>query len=105
MKTRLDATQSPSSRLRQRSGVEARPLPKGALLVDMNTGSCFKLNQVGAEIWTMLVLPHALDDICRDVAKRYQRPIEEIGNEIRELVEHLTREQLVVENDLPAGSL
>jgi hypothetical protein len=103
VKSRLDATQSPSGRLRQRSGVEARPFPKGALLVDMGTGRCFRLNKVGAEIWTMLALPRSLDDICKDVAERYQQPIDTVHNEIRELVDALAREQLVVDSFARTG--
>ena len=87
----------PSSdhKLRRRSGVETRPLPQGALLVDMSTGRCYRLNRVGAEIWSMLDVPSALPEICEGIATRYQRPPDLIQPEIRELVEHLMKEQLI----------
>jgi hypothetical protein len=91
----------PAARVKQRSGVEARPFPKGALLVDMGTGRCFRLNRVGAEIWTMLTEPRALEEVCRDVAARYRKPVEDIAGEIRALVAALTRENLIVVEGAP----
>jgi hypothetical protein len=75
--------------------VEARPLPQGALLVDMNTGRCFRLNRVGAEVWSMMEAPTPLGRICEQVASRYGLAPESIEHEVRGLVEHLLKEQLV----------
>jgi hypothetical protein len=86
---------SPDHKLRRRSGVETRPLPQGAVLVDMTTGRCYRLNRVGAEIWAMLEPPAALGEICAGVATRYGRPVDAIELEVRDLVEHLTKEQLI----------
>jgi hypothetical protein len=81
--------------LRQRNGVEARPLPRGALLVDMNTGQCFRLNRVGAEIWTMLTSPTTASEVSARIATRYGKPVAQIDLEVRALLELLVREQLV----------
>jgi hypothetical protein len=89
----------PTDRLKQRSGIEMRALPKGALLVDMNTGRCFRLNHVGAEVWSLLAERQDFGDVCRTVANRYRRPIEAVTNEVRRLVEQLTRENLLVASE------
>jgi hypothetical protein len=85
----------PENPLRQRNGIEARPIAQGALLVDMNTGRCFRLNRVGAEIWTMLQSPLAVREVSTQIATRYGKPIAQIDSEVRALCELLIRERLV----------
>src|SRR5438034_186668 len=93
----------PETPLRQCNGVEARPLPQGALLVDMNTGHCFRLNRVGAEIWTMLTSPLAVGEVSAQIAARYGKQVAQIDPEVRALLELLIREQLVeVATEAPA---
>ena len=84
-----------TERLKQRSGIEARPLPRGMLLVDMNSGRCFRLNQVGSDVWGMLSSARELSAICATLANRYGRPVGEIESDVGSLIAHLTREQLV----------
>jgi hypothetical protein len=81
--------------LKQRAGVEARPLPQGALLVDMNSGHCFRLNRVGAEIWTMLHTPLSVDEVCARIAARFRKPVDQIDIEVRALVVQLINEELL----------
>ena len=85
----------PENPLRQRNGIETRPLPQGAVLVDMNTGHCFRLNRVGAEIWTMLTSPLPVGEVSAQIAARYGKPIAQIDPEVRALFELLIRERLV----------
>jgi hypothetical protein len=86
---------NPDERLTQRNGIETRPLPKGAILVDMNTGRCYRLNQVGAEIWGLLRRPIALAEICLEVAKTYGQSPDAVEDDVQQLVAHLATEQLV----------
>ena len=86
---------SPDERLMQRSGIETRPLTPGALLVDMNTGRCYRLNRVGAEIWSLLRTPLALPEICAEIAGKYAREAEQLESDVRALVAHLVTERLI----------
>jgi Coenzyme PQQ synthesis protein D (PqqD) len=86
---------SSEQKIRRRANVETRPLPQGAVLVDMDSGRCYRLNRVGAEIWSMLESPSDLGQVCASVAARYGRAVDTIEPEIRELVERLTKEQLL----------
>ena len=43
----------------------------GAVLIEMNSGDCFELNHVGAEIWSRLSQGEGLANIVVAVAKRY----------------------------------
>jgi hypothetical protein len=88
-----------NERLIQRRGIETRPLPQGALLVDMETGRCYRLNRVGAEIWELLRRPLAVGEVCAAVAQKYERDAEAVDRDVREDVlehlAHLARERLV----------
>jgi hypothetical protein len=85
----------PEERLTQRRGIETRPFPQGALLVDMDTGKCYRLNRVGAEIWELLRQPVGVTELCAEVAKKYERGAETLEGDVRELVAHLVKEKLV----------
>jgi hypothetical protein len=73
----------------RRIGVQARSTPTGAVLVDMETGQCFRLNQVGAEVWAMLEAPRRINEVCAAVAERYALPIEESTRDIARLFQEL----------------
>jgi hypothetical protein len=79
----------------RRKDVETREVPQGAILVDMETGRCFRLNRVGAEVWSILEAPVAAAEICERIAVRYQKPVEQINLEVRALIDHLLREKLL----------
>jgi hypothetical protein len=83
--------------LTRRDGVEQRNLPneRGAVLVDMNTGDCFRLNRVGAEVWGMLASGVTLRNICDRIASTYREPVSRIEAEVLDLVRKLVRQALV----------
>lgn len=81
--------------LKRRAGVEVRRSPEGAVLVDMNTGRAFRLNRVGAEIWSLLESPIQTDELCEQIAGRYGRPLEQIEGDVRALLDELARETLI----------
>jgi hypothetical protein len=82
-------------RLIQRRGIETRPLEQGALLVDMDTGKCYRLNRVGAEIWALLRTPSDRAELCAALAKKYEPGPTTLERDVGELVAHFVRERLV----------
>ena len=82
-------------RITQRRGIETRAYPQGALLVDMATGRCYRLNRVGAEIWALLQWPMELTALCAAVAKKYERSAANLESDVRQLVALLVKEKLV----------
>jgi Coenzyme PQQ synthesis protein D (PqqD) len=87
---------SPDERLTQRSGIETRPYAKGALLVDMDTGRCYRLNHVGAEIWSLLRRPLVIAEVCAEVAQQYEHAPQQIEGDVRSLVADLVKERLLI---------
>ncbi len=79
----------------RRSGVEVRSLPKGALLVDMKTGECFRLNHIGAEVWEMLGPGTTLNAVCDTLVGRYPVERSVLETDVRGLVDSLSGAGLV----------
>lgn len=46
---------SRATQLKPKADVEFRPVDGGGMLVDVATGGCFRVNEVGAEAWTCVV--------------------------------------------------
>lgn len=86
---------SPNDRLVQRSDVETRPYDKGAMLVDMGTGQCYRLNRVGADVWALLKQPVALADVVTTLGARYPISRATLEQDVRALVEGLLAQALV----------
>lgn len=84
-----------SDRLVQRSDVETRPYDKGAMLVDMATGQCYRLNRVGADVWALLRQPLSLADVCRQLGDRYEVARGTLEQDVRALAERFLAQTLV----------
>jgi hypothetical protein len=82
-------------RLRRAASVQSRALPDGAVLVDMQTGQCFELNQTGAEVWALLRAPTTVASLCDHLEARYRRGAEQITRDVGAVVEQLLGAKLV----------
>lgn len=86
------------STLGWRDGVEHRPLRDGALLVDMNTGGCFRLNAVGAEVWGLLEEPQSVRRISEAIARHYNLEPLQVEADVHALLTELLQKGLLMEN-------
>jgi Coenzyme PQQ synthesis protein D (PqqD) len=78
-----------------RPEVAAREVGDGAVLVNLNSGGCFELNRVGAEIWRLLQQKTTIIDICEGLAGRYPVPPDVLATDARDLINALVRAGLV----------
>jgi Coenzyme PQQ synthesis protein D (PqqD) len=76
--------------------VVVQPTESGAVLLDIGTGECFELNELGVEVWSQLVKTQSLSEIAADLAKAYDAPISQIEADVRQLVEGLIKYSLVI---------
>jgi hypothetical protein len=58
-------------RLRRRKRVMSRTLPDRVVLLDPESGACFELNRVGAEVWTRLDGTSTLEELCHQLQPRF----------------------------------
>ena len=75
--------------------VVSRRMNQGAILVDSETGNCFELNRIGADIWSELERGASAASIADDLAARHHLPVEAAIKDVRRLVEDLVRQGLL----------
>ena len=94
----------PNEIFARRREIETRDLPDGALLVDLNTGKCFRLNGTGARVWSLLEAGLSLRDICNNIAVHYGLSLATVERDVGAVIEHLIRERLVISSPAPEPS-
>jgi len=82
-----------------RPGVAARDVDHGAVLVNMNSGTCFELNRVGAQIWRLLQTKTTIADICEALAGQYPVAADVLAGDARALIDSLIQAGLVEVSD------
>jgi hypothetical protein len=87
----LDTT----ARFRASPDVVARDIPEGLMLVNVQTGAAFKLNQVGAAIWRRLDGTSEVATIVADLDHQYQVGAETLSRDVDALLEDLQKQGLV----------
>lgn len=78
--------------------------PDGAILLDVERGQMFSLNVVGSKI--LELLGNGLDEaqIVAEVSAAYRTPVDQVGADVREFLELLTRHHLIDEKvERPQG--
>jgi hypothetical protein len=76
-----------------------------AVMIDLNTGTYYSLDAVGAEIWDEISRGASLEQIVSQLEARYDAPADAIEGAVRRLADELERENLIVgaNGDAPAG--
>jgi Coenzyme PQQ synthesis protein D (PqqD) len=67
-----------------------------AVMIDLTTGNYYSLNESGAEVWDLLGRGASLVQIVAALSDRYSTEPEEIEPAVRDLVDELRREELIV---------
>jgi hypothetical protein len=67
----------------------------GAVLMDANTGDCFELNRIGADVWDGLARGDALADVIASMETRYAVARETLEADVRALLADLLRHGLL----------
>jgi cell division septum initiation protein DivIVA len=87
----LDTT----ARFRASPDVVSRDIPDGLMLVNVQTGAAFKLNQVGAAVWRRLDGASDLATIVADLDRQYQVGAERLLADVNALLADLQKQGLV----------
>jgi hypothetical protein len=81
--------------LSRRGSVETRQTKTGAILVDMNTGHCYRLNRVGAKLWAMLATPASASALCDRLGKEHGLSPSQSKIDVQRLVDQLVSANLI----------
>jgi len=91
------------SRLAAHDRVVFRGTSRGAMLVDLASGECFELNQVGAEAWAHLEAGVSLDEVVKALEVKYQAPGADVAADVLAVCNALVDAGLMIERPAPSG--
>jgi len=68
------------------------------VLLDLNSGGYFGLNHVGAHFLKIVMADEAVNHIeqaSREIAKKYEMPVDDVEADLEELAQQLTEQRLL----------
>ena len=82
---------------RRSDGVLAQEAQGQTVLLRLDDGSYYALDDVGARVWELCDGQRSLEEIVAVMREEFAAPTEEIAADVQEFVEELRREQLLAE--------
>jgi hypothetical protein len=70
-------------------------LDGGAALLDLKSGSYFRLNQTGSFVWSLLDSPRAFGEVFDAMAGHFDVDAEILGRDLKSLVDSLVERGLI----------
>lgn len=70
-----------------------------AIMINLATGSYYSLDRVGGDVWSLLEASLPVDDIVAELGRRYEATEDDIRRGVNDLLQQLSREELVVPYD------
>jgi hypothetical protein len=67
-----------------------------AILIDINTGTYFSLNEVGTEFWEMLDGEQTIEQHATIIASKYEVETSVVVADLLELAEEMAKDKLIV---------
>lgn len=65
------------------------------VLLKLDTGLYYGLNQIGAQFITGIQQSHSVHQICSTIAEQYQMPYHAVNGDLDELISQLLDQQLI----------
>ena len=92
----MTANLSLDVRLRRKDGILAQEAQGQTVLLRLEDGGYYALDDVGAMIWDLCDGEHALCDIVAAMCAEFDAPEETVTADVLEFIADLQREQLLV---------
>jgi hypothetical protein len=77
--------------------VLAQQADGATVLLSLDEGTYFRLNEVGALIWDLCDGDHTVGEIVDAISAEYDASLDQVGADVISLVEELSSERLLVE--------
>lgn len=86
----------PADAMITRSAAPLTSLVDGeVVMLDIESGSYFNLDAIGAAIWAQIETPIAFDDLCQGLHRTYAAPLETIRQDVSALLVEMQAHKLV----------
>jgi hypothetical protein len=77
------------------ASVQWQPLEDGAVVLELESGNYYTLNDVAQRIWDLLDGERSLEEIQAIVQEEFDVSEETVNRDLRELIEFLVAEKLI----------
>jgi hypothetical protein len=84
--------------------VASKVIDGEAIIINLANGVYYSMDKVGALVWDRLQAGHTLDDVITAVTGSYDVPREQAESHVRDLVQELVQENLVVATENGAAA-
>jgi Coenzyme PQQ synthesis protein D (PqqD) len=85
-----------SSILQQADSVTFEVVADEAILIEINTGIYFSLNEIGTEFWEMLNGSQTIEQQATTIAAKYEVETGMVVNDLLELANEMAKENLII---------
>ena len=77
----------------------SRPVGDECVILDLESGTYFGLDPVGARLWTLLGEGKSFGELCEIMLKEYEVEHDRLERDIESLAAELTKRRLITVND------
>ena len=84
-----------TSRVVRTSDAITAAVAEELVMMDVETGTYYGLNNVGAEIWRLLESPTSIQDLCTALTQSFDVPLERCTSEVLQFLDQLRAKGLV----------
>ena len=85
-----------STKLKRAEKVTFEKVADEAILIHLDTGTYFSLNNIGTEFWELFDGEKTLQELAESVAKKYEVESEMVIADLLDLVEKLAKDDLLL---------
>ena len=66
------------------------------VMMDIEKGEYYGINQVGTRIWSLLEHPHTIEQLCETLLEEFEVTEEECFQDVREFVARLAEKKMII---------
>jgi hypothetical protein len=86
---------SPTSRVVRKSQLPSSTLDEEIVILNLPKNAYVGLDEIGRRIWELLETPHTADELCAELARRYEGSPEQIRKDVLAFLEELHGDGLI----------
>jgi coenzyme PQQ synthesis protein D (PqqD) len=91
----VSGTLSASTIVARKSGLIESEVDREIVALNIESGVCYGLNEVGSRIWSLLANPVPISEVCATLLSEFEVERDTCEREVIDLIEHLLEEGLV----------
>jgi pyrroloquinoline quinone biosynthesis protein D len=95
----VTSDQSLDARPRRREGILAQEAQGQTVLLRLDDGGYYAVDEVGAMIWQLCDGQRSLADVVAELCRQFEAPEATVAADVLEFVADLRREQLLVDGE------